>query len=168
MFIVSCDPGITGAVAAIKNGELYEVFPIPLTSDRRVDIEQLTENIADLSQDEPVMDIRCCVEFVHAMPKQGVSSLFRFGYTTGILTGILGAILYLDPDTIRPQDWKKHWGLSGTAKDAAVSTALELEPALFDSFLEDHGKYPNKQLQSGMADAYLMGMYYYSTLVDVN
>jgi crossover junction endodeoxyribonuclease RuvC len=67
------------------------------------------------------------LESVHAMPKQGVSSVFTFGHAAGVAEGILQG-LGIPYTLVPPQTWKKRAGLIGTDKDAARSRAIQLWP----------------------------------------
>lgn len=94
----------------------------------------------------------CCLEQVHAMPKQGVTSTFNFGVSFGYIKGVLEAygIAYQE---VTPQKWKKEFGLDGTkAKSIAVCRHL----------------FPNVSLRAtekcrvdhdGMAEALLLAEY---------
>ena len=50
------------------------------------------------------------IERVHAMPRQGLGSTFRFGQAYGSLLGILAA-LQIRVVTVSPITWKKHFKL---------------------------------------------------------
>jgi len=73
----------------------------------------------------------CCehvyVEQVHAMPGQGVTSMFNFGHSCGTVMGVLGA-MSIPHTMVTPQAWKKAAGLIGTDKDAARARAIQLWP----------------------------------------
>lgn len=162
MIIVSCDPGQTGGIVIFKNDDLLSAFPVYL-EDGEIDSVKVFEEVSrSVSKYD---NIKGCIELVHAMPRQGVSSTYKFGYTTGKLTAALELACRVSIKKLRPQDWKKHWGLKGTTKEDAVNLALKMCPTLFDGYKEKNGKLPNKQLQSGIADAYLIGRYYYCKLL---
>ena len=67
------------------------------------------------------------VEQVGPMPGQGVSSMFSFGYSAGVVSGVLGS-LGVNKVMVRPQAWKKAYGLTGRDKDAARTLAIERYP----------------------------------------
>jgi crossover junction endodeoxyribonuclease RuvC len=90
---------------------------------------------------------RAVIELVHAMPGQGVTSMFTFGHACGTVFGVLAA-LEIPVSGITPQEWKKRAGLIGKDKDAARSKALELWP---------HWRVLDKKGEGqAMADAALM------------
>ena len=52
------------------------------------------------------------------MPGQGVTSMFNFGQSFGIIKGICSA-MQLPMYFIRPAKWKKYFGLINSEKDAS-------------------------------------------------
>jgi len=74
---------------------------------------------------------------VHAMPKQGVSSTFKFGQNFGTLLGILAA-LGIPHERITPGKWQKEFGLIRRDKNETITEkknrhkarAQELFPAV--------------------------------------
>jgi len=73
------------------------------------------------------LPITAYVELVSAMPKQGVASMFAFGHSAGVITGVLGAF-EVPVNMVTPQSWKKRAGLIGQDKDAARSKAIQMWP----------------------------------------
>lgn len=124
MRVIGIDPGASGALVLLDNGQPIEWTTMPVTkvgSSTRVNAAALTDWIAS----------GCCdhvyVEAVHAMPGQGVTSMFNFGHSCGTIMGVLGA-LGLPHTFVTPQKWKKASGLIGTDKDASRARALQLWP----------------------------------------
>ena len=81
-------------------------------------------------------DCHALIELVHAMPGQGVTSMFNFGHNFGMLEGLLigAGIPY---DRVTPQKWQKEFGLyrlpdeTKTAKkNRHKALAKELFPTL--------------------------------------
>lgn len=117
MIYVGIDPGKKGAVAYLLEREgswLENVFPID-------DLPQLLHRLLRTGQ-----PIRCCLEKVHAMPKQGVSSTFTFGAQYGWLKGMLDAH-YISYQEIPPERWKKEFGLN-TDKQKSIEVCRQLFP----------------------------------------
>jgi crossover junction endodeoxyribonuclease RuvC len=79
------------------------------------------------------------LEAVHAMPKQGVTSVFTFGHAAGVVEGLLQGI-GISYTLITPQSWKKRAGLIGQDKDAARSRAIQLWPQWRDLDLKGKGQ----------------------------
>jgi len=90
------------------------------------------------------------LESVHAMPGQGVRSMFSFGHAVGVVTGVIGAI-GLPHTLVTPQRWKKSAGLIGTDKDAARARAIQLWPQWTELGKKAKGQ--------AFADAALIGLF---------
>ena len=99
-------------------------------------------------------DIRVIVEQVSAMPGQGVTSMFNFGQSFGILKGICSA-MQLPIYFVRPAKWKKYFNLINSEKDASRTRAIEIFP-YFSSQL-------SKKKDANKADAILIASFYYET-----
>ena len=69
------------------------------------------------------------VEQVNAMPGQGVTSMFNFGQTFGVIKGICAA-LKIPIYFVRPSKWKKHFDLIRSSKDASRTKVIEMYPSL--------------------------------------
>ena len=61
------------------------------------------------------------------MPGQGVTSMFNFGQSFGILKGICSA-MQLPMYFVRPAKWKKYFNLINSEKDASRTRAIEIFP----------------------------------------
>jgi len=94
----------------------------------------------------------CALEQVHAMPGQGVTSMFNFGKNFGYIKGVLETcgIPYQE---IPPIVWKRHFSL-GSDKLQSIEVAHRLFP--------DTSFYPTSQCKKesdGMAEALLIAEY---------
>jgi Holliday junction resolvasome RuvABC endonuclease subunit len=106
------DPGsATGGIAAI--GTSVEAHPLPETER---DIWDLLKQIR-----ERHVIVYAAIEAVHSMPKQGVSSSFKFGRSYGFLRGLLIASGLSWAD-VHPQQWQKIMGCR-THGDKNISKA---------------------------------------------
>ena len=94
------------------------------------------------------------IEQVSAMPGQGVTSMFNFGQSFGILKGICSA-MQLPMFFVRPAKWKKYFNLINSLKDASRTRAIEIFP-YFSTQL-------SKKKDSNKADAILIASFYYET-----
>ena len=99
-------------------------------------------------------EIRVVIEQVSAMPGQGVTSMFNFGQSFGILKGICSA-MQLPMFFVRPAKWKKYFNLINSQKDASRTRAIEIFP-YFSTKL-------SKKKDSNKADAILISSFYYET-----
>ena len=145
MVYLGIDPGKKGGLALIS-ADAVEVFPY---SD-----EKLKEICCALDRKihaagEQVM---CCLEQVHAMPKQGVTSTFNFGMSYGYIKGLL-EIAGIPYQEIPPQRWKKEFGLN-TDKQKSIEVCRKLFPDV-SLKANDRCRVDN----DGMAEALLMAEY---------
>ena len=101
-----------------------------------------------------IEDVRVVVEQVSAMPGQGVTSMFNFGQSFGIIKGICSA-MQLSLYFVRPAKWKKYFNLINSEKDASRTRAIEIFP-YFSSQL-------SKKKDSNKADAILIASFYHET-----
>lgn len=93
-----------------------------------------------------------CVEQVHAMPKQGVSSTFAFGKAAGFIEGVLTANR-IPFQLVPPKKWKKEYSL-GNDKNQSIAVCKKLFPNV--SLL------PTAKCtkdSDGMAEALLLALY---------
>ena len=154
MIVIGIDPGVSGAVSFFYNKKLQDILDMPTMSEGKKNKKQI--NAAQLSLEikkriETSSDINIVIEHVSAMPGQGVTSMFNFGQSFGVIKGICSA-LTLPTHFIRPVKWKKHFNLIGSAKDASRTRAIELFPDFSDQMA--------KKKDSNKADAVLIGRYF--------
>lgn len=129
--VLGVDPGQTGAIAVLADGEFRGASDMP-TMPRRaggneIDCVSLAVSLRATLAMHPGAYHIAVVEAVSAMPKQGVSSVFRFGESFGAIKGILGALRV--PTVLVPAaTWKRHLGLWGAEKDVARSVAIQRFP----------------------------------------
>jgi crossover junction endodeoxyribonuclease RuvC len=126
MTIFGIDVGFSGAIAVIKhNSFVIEVYSMPTlnTGSKR---ELNTSAIKNLLSSYPHPKV--FIEKAQAMPKQGVSSMFRYGETYGLLKGICIG-LNIPYEIVRPQEWKKDM-LKGMekGKEAAIVKVQQIFP----------------------------------------
>ena len=130
MIKIGIDPGVTGAIAALDaDNRLIDVFDMPVVQDgkkRRVNAPELAAIIGAICSGAG--QYHAYVEKVGAMPGQGVTSMFNFGRSAGIIDGVLGA-LHIPLTYVSPQKWKKAAGLIGKEKDQGRTRAIELYPS---------------------------------------
>lgn len=126
-YLIGIDPGCSGAIVVLQSErcpEPIEWMRMPTMKEgkaARVDCAELVRFL------EYVDTGHAYVEAVHAMPGQGVSSMFSFGHAAGSVMGVLTA-LRIPVTLVTPQRWKKAAGLIGKDKDAARSRAIQLWP----------------------------------------
>lgn len=120
--IVAIDPGISGAVAFYRpdHADAVAVEDMP-QADGAVDAVTLAKRIALMVPDVAF------IEHVGSMPGQGIASTFKFGASFGAVLGVIAA-LQIPHHLVRPQKWKKHFGLSAD-KERSRALALRLWPS---------------------------------------
>ena len=148
MLIIGIDPGASGAIVMLEDDQPIEWMAMPTMKVGAATRVNAAELSYFLDQGRHVDHVY--IEAVHAMPKQGVTSMFNFGHSCGVIMGVLGVYDY--PHTlVTPQKWKKAAGLIGTDKDAARARAIQLWPTWRD--LDKKGK------GQALADAALIARY---------
>ena len=133
MIIIGCDPGQQGALAALRDGRIVALHDMPTSArlhgkGQQVDASALASIIMDAKDGQPAI---VHLEAVSARPGQGVSSMFRFGESVGVILGVCGA-LQIPIRWVTPQMWKKQAGLVGKEKDAARTLAIQRHPEVAD------------------------------------
>jgi len=149
-YYIGIDPGITGAIAVVGDQDQSCLFThdMPTVPDgkkkQRVNAAGIVHLIDIYVQYQPDVYI----EDVHAMPGQGVSAMFNFGRSCGILEGVMSA-MGLRVHFVTPQAWKREFKLIGLPKDASRTVAQRLYPSLDFS----------TKKSIGIADALLIAHY---------
>ena len=163
MKIIGIDPGLSGAIAVMKNNKVLNIFEIPVMSEgkknkRQLNSAQLVRLLKDNIKDEE--EVSVIVEQVNAMPGQGVTSMFNFGQTFGAIKGICAA-LSLPIFFVRPSKWKKHFELINSSKDSSRTKAIEMYPLLSSEL--------SKKKDVNKSDAILIARFYSETrFKDIN
>mgnify|MGYP001171783807 CR=1 FL=1 len=159
MIIIGIDPGISGSICFFEDGKILDVIEMPTMTEgkknkKQVNGSQIYNEISKRIKNNEKRDIRVIIENVSAMPGQGVTSMFNFGQSFGILKGICSA-MQLPMYFVRPAKWKKYFNLINSEKDASRTRAIEIFP-YFSSQL-------SKKKDSNKADAILIASFYYET-----
>ena len=159
MLIIGIDPGISGSICFFQDGKIIDVVEMPTMTEgkknkKQVNGSQIFNEISVRIKKLYKNDIKVVIEQVSAMPGQGVTSMFNFGQSFGILKGICSA-MQLPMYFVRPAKWKKYFNLINSEKDASRTKAIEIFP-YFSSQL-------SKKKDSNKADAILIASFYYET-----
>lgn len=135
--LIGVDPGAGGCLVALSAADFSYIdhLQMPLDASSRVDGFAVAAWLLELSARCYIT--RAYIEKVGARPRQGVCSSFSFGYSVGVIVGVLSDLRVIY-DQITPQTWKKAAGLIGTEKDASRIKALESYPQVKD--LQKKGK----------------------------
>ena len=157
MKIIGIDPGLSGAIAILENNKVLNIFDIPVMSEGKKNKRQLNSALlVNLLKENinPNEEVSVVVEQVNAMPGQGVTSMFNFGQSFGILKGICSA-MQLPMFFVRPAKWKKYFNLINSEKDASRTKAIEVFPYISSEL--------SRKKDSNKADAILIASFYYET-----
>jgi len=163
MIIFGIDPGVSGAVSILRNKNVLDVFEMPTMIDGKKNKKQVNGselsniimNTVDFKSSEfKREEVVVVVEHVNAMPGQGVTSMFNFGQSFGVIKGICAA-LRLPVHFVRPTKWKKHFNLINTNKDASRTKVIEVYPKISSKL--------SRKKDSNKADAILIARYFNDT-----
>lgn len=156
LLIIGIDPGYTGAIAFLEPDTMrLDVRDMPLgkstTGKDELDLHALGSLLSVPDHFRTVVFL----EKVHAMPKQGSSSTFRFGECFGALR--MAVVGHGHEDRyVTPQAWKKRFRLSQD-KGVSRSYAKSRFPAYADLFA--------RVKDDGRAEAALIALFGMETLL---
>lgn len=157
MNVAGVDPGLSGGIAVVnEHGTVVLVDDLPVhrvAKGKRVKAELDLASLRSLLTTQPLDHV--VIEMVHAMPKQGVVSMYRFGYCTGSIVGMVAA-LQLPYSFVLPRVWQKACGV-GPGPDDARRRATQLFPAVASLL--------NRKRDGGRADALLIAYWACRTLL---
>lgn len=141
-YSIGIDPGLSGAIA-ILSPENLKIFDMPTMTVERNGKAKRQVSAAELAEMLYLYSGRDChvyCERVGAVTGQGVTSVFSFGRSFGMIEGILAA--FKMPVTfVPPATWVKAVG-RGQGKDASRARSMELFPSDQDQFkrVKDDGR----------------------------
>jgi crossover junction endodeoxyribonuclease RuvC len=151
VIVLGIDPGLSGAIAFYdtKTGDITvaDMPTIEVTRNGKKKNEVSPQLLSDeIAKGHPTMAF---LERVGAMPGQGVTSVFSFGRSMGVVEGILAA--FDIPTTIVPPTvWQKGVNLRG-GKDGSRERAMQLFPRQASLFA--------RKKDDGRSDASLIAYY---------
>ena len=159
MIIVGIDPGIAGAICFFYNGKVIDVIDMPTMAEgkknkKQVNGRQIFNEIKSIKSKFLNENISVVVEQVSAMPGQGVTSMFNFGQSFGVIKGICSA-MELPIYYVRPAKWKKYFNLINSEKDASRTKAIEMFPKISDKL--------SRKKDNNKADAILISQFFENT-----
>lgn len=152
-FFLGIDPGVSGALAFYDPlKDLMDVLDMPTLTiksngkaKRKVDLHVLAINLRAFAPDVK----RAIIEEVSAMPGQGVTSMFNFGFSAGAAQMALAAF-QISFETVQPRVWKNAMRLK-TDKDESRRLASRLMPK--------HAHHWQLVKHDGRAEAALLAYY---------
>jgi crossover junction endodeoxyribonuclease RuvC len=148
--ILGVDPGLAGGLAVIDididSTVLVDAIDIPITgvgAKTRVDVLAIRDWILAHQPRHAL------IERAGVMPKQGISSGFKYGRAVGSLEAVI-ACCEVPMTIIEPTVWKKFHQLRGGEKEASRQRALQLFPAAH--------RLLSRKMDHGRAEAALIAM----------
>lgn len=156
MKVIGIDVGFSGGLASLEFlstyvRESFKVIPMPVIKGKKnyIDIKSIAEFIKEFDPDKII------IEHAQPMPKQGVTSVFRYGEGFGMLQAICATLGY-PYELVRPQRWKKDvlFGYDKKEKAGAILYVQRKFPFL-DLLATPRCKKPH----DGMADAICLAEY---------
>jgi len=164
MLIIAIDPGISGSLCFFEEGKIIDIIEMPnmaagKKNKRQVNGAQIYNEISLRIKNFQKNDIKVVIEQVSAMPGQGVTSMFNFGQSFGVLKGICSA-MQLPMYFVRPAKWKKYFNLINSKKDASRTKAIEIFPYISAQL--------SKKKDSNKADAILLASFFFETYQSEN
>ena len=159
MLIIAIDPGISGSICFFQNGVIKDVVEMPTMTEgkknkKQVNGSQVFNEILERTNKIEKKSIKIVIEQVSAMPGQGVTSMFNFGQSFGILKGICSA-MQLPMYFVRPAKWKKYFNLINSEKDASRTKAIQIFPYISAQL--------SRKKDANKADAILIASFFYET-----
>ena len=159
MLIIGIDPGISGSICFLQDEKIVDVIEMPTMTEgkknkKQVNGSQIVNEISEKIKELDKREIKVVIEQVSAMPGQGVTSMFNFGQSFGILKGICSS-MQLPMYFVRPAKWKKYFNLINSEKDASRTRAIEIFPYFSNQL--------SRKKDSNKADAILIASFYYET-----
>lgn len=152
IIIMGIDPGLDGAICfmaedgSVLNLSVMPTLKVEMATKKRVTLKRKSGNVTKLVPSfrrevdiKSVADLMgryqpdmAYIEKVNAMPGQGVTSMFSFGFGYGMLVGVCKALQgALVTVLVSPKTWQKglHQGVPGeSAKDRSLAAAETLFP----------------------------------------
>ena len=159
MIIIGIDPGISGSICFFENGKVIDIVEMPNMANgkknkKQVNGAKIYNEIFSRIKNYNKKDIKVVIEQVSAMPGQGVTSMFNFGQSFGVLKGVCSA-MQLPMYFVRPAKWKKYFNLINSEKDASRTKAIEIFPYISSQL--------SKKKDANKADAILLASFFFET-----
>ena len=154
-YVIGIDPGISGAIAIFEDGKLDTIIDMPtlkIASGKTMKSHISAIGLVRILETSTLVhnSVHIVIEKVGAMPGQGVTSMFNFGRSAGIIEGVVAALQR--PYTyVTPATWTKAVGRAA-GKDASRMRAMELFPSKAELF--------KRAKDDGRADAALIAYWY--------
>lgn len=142
-FYLGIDPGESGGLAILDyNGSIIDASPMPNTE----------HDCAEYFREFAPQIRMAHIEAVHAMPKQGVSSSFKFGMSFGALRMALVAF-QIPFEAVSPMAWQKRLGATLQGRKTASQDKTAKKNA---NKARAQQLFPTRKVTHAIADALLL------------
>lgn len=161
--IIGIDPGLSGAVVLLNDGDVVKCWDMPTTAKLSGNGSQVNAYLlADVVREAlDIGKVECCyIERVSAgggatgegKRAMGATSAFGFGRSVGVVEGVMAA-LGVRVVFVSPAAWKRSYNLIGKGKDASRTLALQMFPGMSGML--------KRKKDNGRSDAMIIGHYGY-------
>lgn len=147
MLIIGCDPGLTGALALLRPGELLDVLDLPICASGQetgrmqtwLDCDALRAALCAWSgkYSFAAESVAVVLERPIPMPGLNASTIAAQFDAFGVLRATLAKVGKVQ--TVSPSEWKKFYGF-GKDKDGARRTCQTLYPTAPVTRVKDHNR----------------------------
>lgn len=140
MIVLGIDPGLTGALAWLDDGQWLQVEDMPVVAKSAGRGKEVAAvHVAALLKGLPPDVV--IVERQQPMRGQGVTSTYSIGRSMGIVEAC-AATLGLPCRLVAPAVWKRSQGLTGAEKGKSITVALQHFPGAAHMLQrkKDHGR----------------------------
>ncbi|MFZ9627331.1 MAG: hypothetical protein ACO3AD_18895 [Burkholderiaceae bacterium] len=155
MIVLGIDPGLSGALAFYEveanEVQIIDMPCVEVVRNGKTKREVSANLLAGVIEGRSIA--AAFLERVNAMPGQGVTSVFSFGRSSGIVEGVVAAF-HIPVTLVIPQTWQKAMGVRD-GKDASRERAMQLFPSSADMFA--------RKKDDGRSDAALIAVYGYQS-----
>lgn len=124
MIVIGIDPGLSGGMVALEENEIDLKVTPTVSVGKKNDYDE--RQMIDWLTPYAIKQAKVFIELVHAMPGQGVTSMFTFGSGFGLIRGICAG-LGMSYQLVRPQEWQKRM-LLGNPKGSEYLVASRIWP----------------------------------------
>jgi len=146
MIVCGIDPGFGGALAILNDHGDCHVLSMPTIGEKA----QAVINSAMVARFLDEFDVEfAIVEKAQAMPRQGVSSTFKYGVAYGQILAVVQCSL-IPYELVTPQQWKREMGLSKDKEQSRLKATQRLPRA---------AKYWERKMDHGRAEAALLALW---------
>lgn len=146
-YYIGIDPGKKGAITILSVNNQAQISDMPLQENGDIDALNIFYILKDMQNE----NCFCILEKAHAMPKQGVVSVFNYGKGYGKIQAVL-EMLNISYMEMTSQKWKKEFSLIKKDKKESVMIAGKLKPE--QNFRTERGR-----LLDGRAESFLIAEY---------